>query len=114
MVVSIICCFVHREARNEFVIHGCELLKKIKFLDSDYSLKLRHIYSEKSGLKYFLQSGINKEISGAGNTKPSSLDANYLNEDYVEQKSMLKQGPKNHKYRKIMCSSNNMKYRVFM
>lgn len=107
MVVSIICCFIHREARNEFIVHGFELLKRIKFLDSGYTLKLRHIYSEKSGLTYFLQPGFNKEVTG----KVFPLDANYLN--YSEVNPLPKQGPKSHKYRKIMCSPN-MKYRVFM
>ena len=55
LVVSIACCFMHREVRIEFLLYICELLRKIeclqsfkcmRCLDSDYIRHLRYIYSE--------------------------------------------------------------------
>ena len=54
-MVSIVCCFIHREVRIECLLFACELLKKIrcleslscmKCLDSDYIRQLRYAYNE--------------------------------------------------------------------
>ena len=51
-MVSIVCCFIHREVRIECLLFACELLKKIRCLqslsciDSDYIRQLRYIYNE--------------------------------------------------------------------
>ena len=55
LVVSIVCCFMHREVRIECLLYVCEKLRKIqclqsfrcmRCLDSDYIRQLRYIYSE--------------------------------------------------------------------
>jgi hypothetical protein len=83
MVVAITCCFIHREVRIEFILYGCQLLKKIKCLqsfkcmqclDSDYIRQLRYLYHEQRGVSIAIGQQLNETASKQMHNRQAPLN----------------------------------------
>lgn len=113
LVVSFTCCFIHREVRIEFILYGCQLLKKIKCLqsfrcmqclDSDYIRQLRYIYHERRGPSVAMQINNlnNNDTTGANSAKRLSkvtIGNQSSNLNFEEENPMLPNSNSSNKFR---------------